>query len=423
MFGAPFGGIDDERVLTGRNDAMEERNLDFDAFVNRIGTGSIKNDCAAKFGAPEGLMGFWVADMDFKSSSFAQDELRRIVDFGVFGYTDEGDAYFDAVSRWERERRHFDPSRESLVKTPGVVFALAQCVRAFSKPGDAVVVQQPVYPPFESVVINNGRELVSSDLVQDADGVYQIDFDDFERKLDEKKPKIFILCSPHNPVGRVWTRAELERLGDACAKRGVLVVADEIHHDLVFKGTHVVFETIKPEFQQNCVTCTAASKTFNLAGLQTSNIFIANKKLRKRFIREMEACGVDGVNQLGQAATRAVYERGGAWLDAVLKYADGNFDFAVDYINRKIPLVSTVKSEGTYLLWIDFRQTGWDERKISDVLQRDAGVWLNNGSSFGSCGRGFQRMNLACSKDYLARGLEKIRAAVEMNLDRGAGRN
>ncbi|MBR0225579.1 MAG: pyridoxal phosphate-dependent aminotransferase [Thermoguttaceae bacterium] len=391
---------------------MGERNKDFDVFVERHGTGSIKYDNAALFGVPDGLMGFWVADMDFRAPSCAQDALRKIADHGVFGYTNETDAYFDAVARWMSERHHYEVAPESLVKTPGVVFALAQCVRAFTKIGDAVVVQQPVYPPFAAVVRKNRRELVSSDLKQDDQGVYHIDFEDFERKVVEKNVKLFILCSPHNPVGRVWTRDELTRLGEICVRHGVLVVSDEIHHDFVFKGVHTVFETIKPEFAENCVTCTAPSKTFNLAGLQTSNIFIRNKKLRDVFRAEVEACGVDGLNQAGQAAARAVYTNGGEWYEAMLKYVEGNFELAVDFINTEIPRVSTVKSEGTYLLWVDFRATGWDDDKIDRVLREDAGVWLNSGNDFGAAGRGFQRMNLACSRDYLRRGLEKMRDAL-----------
>ena len=395
---------------------MSEKNLNFDSLIDRRGTSCIKYDSAEQFGVPDGLMGFWVADMDFKSPSCAQEVLHEVVNHGVFGYTDEGDAYFNAVADWMKARHNYEVTREQLVKTPGVVFALAHCVRAFTEPGAPVLIQQPVYPPFEGVIRANGRELVSSDLVQDASGVYHIDFDDFERKLIEKRPRLFILCSPHNPVGRVWTRDELTRLGDLCLKYGVTIVADEIHHDIVFAREHTVFATLRPEFAENCITCTAPSKTFNIAGLQASNIFIPNKKLRDAFRAEVEASGVDGLNQLGQAATRAVYERGGEWYEAMLKYIAGNIELAVDFINNEIPNVSTVKSEGTYLLWVDFRKTGWDEKTVERVLQRDAGVWLNNGSQFGAPGLGFQRMNLGCSRGYLQRGLKQMRDAVRAAL-------
>ena len=391
---------------------MSEKNLNFDAFVDRRGTGCIKYDCAAHFGVPEGLMGFWVADMDFKSPSGAQEVLHEVVDHGVFGYTDEGDGYFEAVANWMKTRHNYVVTREQLVKTPGVVFALAHCVRAFSAPGEPVLIQQPVYPPFEAVIRANRRELLSSDLVQDASGVYHMDFDDFERKLVEKRPRLFILCSPHNPVGRVWTRDELLRVGELCLKYGVTVVADEIHHDIVFDREHTVFATLREEFAENCVTCTAPSKTFNIAGLQASNIFIPNKKLRDAFRAEVEASGVDGLNQLGQAATRAVYARGGEWHEASLRDLGENMRTATDFVNAEIPKVSAVKSEGTYLLWLDFRATGWDEPTVERVLQRGAGVWLNNGSQFGAPGRGFQRMNLGCSRGYLLEGLEKMRDAV-----------
>lgn len=393
-----------------------ELNLDFDSTLVRVGTGSVKYDCYKAYHVPKGLLGFWVADMDFKSPSCAQEVLHEVVDRGIFGYTDEGADYFKAVAKWMKTRHHYVVKKEQLVKTPGVVFALAHCVRAFTEPGEPVLIQQPVYPPFEGVIRANGRELVSSDLVQDESGVYHIDFDDFERKLVEKRPRLFILCSPHNPVGRVWTEDELRRLGDLCLKYGTTVVADEIHHDIVFARKHTVFATLGPEFAENSVTCTAPSKTFNIAGLQASNIFIPNEKLRKAFKAEVEASGVDGLNQLGQAATRAVYERGGEWLKSALRYLEGNLEFATDFINNEIPNVSTVKSEGTYLLWLDFRKTGWKEKKIERVLQRDAGLWLFNGSKFGAPGIGFQRLNVGCSREYLQSGLKKMRDAVRAAL-------
>lgn len=390
----------------------QERNLDFDAFIDRRGTDCVKYDCAKKFGKPDNLMGFWVADMDFKSPSCVQETLRGVAEHGVFGYSESGERYFNAVATWMRERHDFEVKKEWLVKTSGVVFALAQIVRAFTRPGDAVMIQQPVYPPFMRVIEKNGRRIVSSDLVPDASGVYQIDFDDFEAKIVKEQVKLFLMCSPHNPVGRVWTKEELTRLGEICLKHKVLIAADEIHHDFSYANNHTVFQTLAPEFAQNCVTCTAPSKTFNTAGLQASNLFVANPTLRKLLEDELDACGCDELNQSGLAATRAAYEGGGEWYEAMLRYVEGNFDLAVEYINNEIPQVSAVKSQGTYLLWVDFRATGWEEKKIEDVLTNVAGVWLNNGSMFGPAGRGYQRMNLACSRDYLRKGLEKMRGAM-----------
>ncbi len=397
---------------------MTEKNLNFDDPVNRYETDCLKYDFAKKRGKPEGLLSFWVADMDFRVSSYIQDALREVVEHGVFGYSESRVRYFNAVKNWMKTRHNFDVKEDALVKTPGVVYALAQAVKAFTKPEDAVLIQNPVYYPFADVVRDNGRKLVSSDLVQQSDGKYVVDFDDFDRKIVENNVKLFLLCSPHNPVGRVWTREELETLGDICVKRNVVVVADEIHHDFVFQGKHVVFETIKPEFAQRTVTCTSPSKSFNIAGLQTSNIFITNPKLRAQFKRAIDASGYSQLNTFGLAATRAAYENGAEWLDALIKYIDANLDFAVDYVNNEIPRAKTRKNEGTYLLWIDLRDSGWTDDEIESVVVNDAKLWLDGGPMFGAPGRGFQRMNLACSRSYLAQGLANLKRAIADRLSR-----
>lgn len=399
---------------------MPERNLDFDAKIDRNGTDCLKFDFAKKRGKPEGLLSYWVADMDFRVSSYIQDAIREVVRHGIFGYTEPKDRYFAALKNWMKTRHDFDVKESSLVKTPGVVYALAQAVQAFTAPGEAVLIQNPVYYPFSEVVRDNRRKLVSSDLRRQPDGKYVIDFDDFERKIVENDVKLFLLCSPHNPVARVWTREELETLGDICLKRNVIVVADEIHHDFVFQGQHVVFETIKPEFAANCVTCTSPSKSFNIAGLQTSNIFITNPKLRAKFKGAIAASGYSQLNTVGLAATRAAYENGAEWLDALVKYIDGNLDFAVDYVNNEIPGATTRKNEGTYLLWVDLRDTGWTDAEIESVVVNDAKLWLDGGSMFGKPGRGFQRINLACRRAYLAKGLKNLKKALEARLGRKA---
>lgn len=391
---------------------MSELNLNFDKFVERRGTDSIKYDAAELFGKPKDLLSFWVADMDFKTSSYVQDATREVVERGVFGYSTPSSRYYDAVGAWMKERHAFEPTREGWLITPGVVFAVTQCVRAFTEPGDPVLIQEPVYYPFANTIRANRRVVVSNDLVLRDDGRYEIDFDDFERKIVENKIKLFILCSPHNPVGRVWTREELERLGDLCVKHDVLVLADEIHHDFVFQGRHRVFETLAPEFARRCVTCTSPSKTFNLAGLQISNIFVSNPELCARLRAEIESTGYCEPNIFGLAACRAAYEKGAEWFDAALRYIEGNIDYAVDFINAQIPYASARKNEGTYLVWANFRETGWSAEELERVVLLEARLWLDPGTLFGASGSGFERINVACQRSYLEKGLNALREAV-----------
>ena len=279
----------------------------FDEIIDRRGTASIKYDFAAERGYPNGLLPFWVADMDFRAPAPVLDALARRTAHGIFGYTQVKDDYFGVLQNWFRTRHNWDVARRELVVTPGVVFAIATAVRAFTEPGDAVLIQQPVYYPFANIIRNNERILVDNTLKLENDH-YEIDFADFEQKIVAHGVKIFILCSPHNPVGRVWQRAELERLAEICLRRNVLVVADEIHEEFICPGfTHTPFASLSPEIADRTVTCTSPSKTFNLAGLQISNIFIKNDDLRRRFRAELAKTGYDEPNTLGLCAAQAAY--------------------------------------------------------------------------------------------------------------------
>lgn len=391
---------------------MSERNLDFDKALDRRGSNCIKFDGAELLGVPEGLLSYWVADMDFPTSSFVQEAICRVVEQGAFGYTTAGGSYFEAVRAWMEQHHDYRVDRDWLVSTPGVVFALAHAVRAYTAPGDGVLIQQPVYYPFASVIKNNDRKLVSSDLVLKEDGTYGPDLADFEAKLASENVKLFILCSPHNPVGRVWTRDELQAMGDLCKAHGVVVVSDEIHFDLTFDAEHTVFTNVDPSFSEFSVVCTAPSKTFNLAGLQCSNIFIPNERLRRKFKKELDRSGSGQPNQLALAACEAAYSDGEAWYDAMLSYVDANLDFAVDFINTRIPVLHAVKPEGTYLLWVDCRRLGLHGKELDDFIQKEAGLWLDGGTMFGPAGDGFQRINVATSRAYLARGLSQLEQAV-----------
>ena len=289
---------------------MSERNLDFDTPVERKGTDCLKYDFAVERGMPADILPLWVADMDFRISSYIQDALAAQAAHGIYGYSDSKEDYFAAVRDWMKKKHGWQVEEKWLVKTPGVVFALAMAVRAFTKEGEAVMIQQPVYYPFSSVIKDNGRKLVSNTLVQKEDGHYEMDLADFERKVKEEKVKLFFLCNPHNPVGRVWDRESLLEIGRICVENHVVVVSDEIHADFIFEGTHQVFADLSDKIRDISVTCTAPSKTFNIAGLQVSNIFIANDSLRRRFVKEISAAGYSQVNASGLVACRTAYAQG-----------------------------------------------------------------------------------------------------------------
>ncbi|MBD5445174.1 MAG: pyridoxal phosphate-dependent aminotransferase [Lachnospiraceae bacterium] len=392
---------------------MVERNLDFDTVVDRKNTNCLKYDFAVERGMPEDVLPLWVADMDFKTSSYVQDALDRQIEHGIFGYSESKDEYFEAVSGWMKRHHDWEVSKDWLVKTPGVVFALAMAVQAFTDPGDSVLIQLPVYYPFSSVIKGNGRVVVSNTLVYGEDNRYHIDFDDFEKKIVDENIKLFFLCSPHNPVGRVWTKEELLRLGDICYKHHVIVVSDEIHADFVFNGRHQVFAGLKKEYEEITITCTAPSKTFNLAGLQVSNVFIANPKLRKAFCKQIDIAGYSQLNVMGLVACEAAYRHGDEWYEAMLKYVKSNIDFTRKYVEENLPGVTMAEHEGTYLVWLDFRDTGLDVEQLEHMIVHEAKLWLDSGKIFGDSGKGFQRINVACPRVVLEEALSRIKSCLK----------
>lgn len=389
---------------------MAERNLDFDQIINRRNTRCLKYDFAARRGYPEDTLPLWVADMDFKTSSYVEDTLSELVRHNIYGYsnTQPGDGFFEAVSGW-MERHHgwkVDPLWH--VKSPGVCFAIASAIRALTEPGDSVIIQQPVYYPFSSLIRHNGRKVVSSDLVRDVEGHYSMDYDDFEQKVIRHDVKLFILCNPHNPVGRVWTKEELQRIGRICAAHGVIVFSDEIHFDFVWEGEHNVFQEIDPAFREFTVTATSPSKTFNLAGLQQSNIFIPNISLKRRFTEEINRTGYDEPTIFGIAAAQAVYENGDTWYESMKAYVENNICFADEFVREHLPGVSMKKPEGTYLIWLDFSGTGMTTAELDDMIIQKAKLWLDSGAIFGKAGEGFQRINTACPQSILREALERL---------------
>lgn len=402
-----------QKIMKGVMNDMTEKNINFDELVNRKNTDCLKYDFAVQRGKPKNVLPLWVADMDFKTSSLVLDEIQKRVEHGIFGYTETGDSYFNAVSGWLKNHHDMQIQKEWLVNTPGVVYALAMAVRAYTNEGDAILIQQPVYYPFTQVITDNGRKVISSDLILEADGKYHIDFEDFEAKVREENIKLFFLCSPHNPVGRVWTKNELEKIADICIRYNIIVVSDEIHEDFTYEGfKHIPFLNVNERVKDLCIVATSPAKTFNLAGLQASNIIIPNEKLRNAFKKQISATGYSQLNTMGIIAVEAAYNYGSEWFFSLKKYLQDNLDFLRNYIEKELPDIKLVEPEGTYLVWLDFRKLGLSEGKLEDLIVNKVGLWLDSGAMFGKSGEGFERVNIATQRAVLKEALERIKSAI-----------
>ncbi len=361
------------------------------------------------------LLPLWVADMDFECPKPVVDALKKEAEGCVYGYNWHGTPkYLDAVTGWMNRRHQWKVDPKWIVYSPGIVPAINMMVQTFSNIGDKIIVQPPVYYPFFSAVTANGRRLLLNQLHYE-NQKYTFDFEDFEEKAKDPLTKIFILCSPHNPVGRVWTREELKKLGDICLEHDILIISDEIHHDLVLSGNkHTVFSTISEEFEQKTIVCTAPSKTFNLAGLQVSNIIIPNEKMRQSFINTIvHKNGIGVPNSFGIVAMIAAYNEGEEWLEQVLRYIDSNFEYLKDFIRSKIPIVKYIEPEGTYLAWLDFNSLGLNDEELKNVILNKANIALDGGKLFGAGGEGFQRINVACPKSILEETMQRIKKAID----------
>jgi cystathionine beta-lyase len=404
--------------------------FNFDEPVERRGTSCAKWDMHARRGKPVDLLPLWVADMDFRIPQQAVDAICERAQHAVFGYTDPSDGYYAAVCNWFSTYHNWDFTPDEITVTPGVCFALAQAVQAFTQPGDTVLIQPPVYYPFRLIVRENGRNVANAPLTYNAECAqasaaaaaanpgaqpehpYSIDFDAFERTIVETGAKLFLLCNPHNPVGRVWTPAELNRMGEICAAHGVIVVADEIHADFARPGfTHTPFATLGDTFAQNCVVCTAPSKTFNLAGLQVSNIVVPNPHLRAKFRATCQATGFDNINALGMVAAQACYESGRPWLDALKAYLEGNLAFMNQFLAAELPAVTLVQPQSTYLTWLDCTGLGISHDELRQRVEQDAKLWLDHGAMFGPEGVGFLRFNNATQRATLEQALKQLASA------------
>lgn len=386
--------------------------FNFDEIIDRRSTNSIKYDFAEEMGKPTDVLPMWVADMDFKSPPEVTEALIKVAQHGIFGYSLSKKDYFDAVHYWFNTRFGWDVKKEWLIETPGVVFAISTAIRAFTDEADAVMIQQPVYHPFSEKIRVNNRKLVNNPLVYE-NGEYKMDIKDFESKIKEHRVKLFILCSPHNPVGRVWTKEELTEIGDICMKHGVIVVSDEIHADFIYEGyKHTIFSEVKQEYLDNTIICTAPSKTFNLAGLQVSNIFIPNKRLREKYKTEMKKAGYGSLNTLGIVACQAAYRYGAQWLDELMTYLTGNLNFVREFLKERLPQVKLVEPQGSYLIWLDFSGLNLNAEELENLILNRAKLWLNSGTIFGPEGEGFQRMNIACPRSVVEEAFLRLEQAV-----------
>lgn len=416
----------------------------FDQVIERRGTSSLKYDGGAEFAGRSDLLPLWVADMDF---ALPEDILARIkdrVDHGIFGYTLTDERYNSAVAGWFARRHGLQIRPEWITAVPGVVYALSTAVRAVTEPGDAVMIQEPVYYPFRKVIEQNDRICINNQLKLVTDhGAphYEIDFEDFERRITDDNVRAFILCSPHNPVGRVWSGEELLRIADICLAHGVTVISDEIHCDFVYKrektGSKAVSGFISygalrignktggqdasamHDSARKAIICTAPSKTFNIAGLQASNIIIPDEETRARFRMEHERNGLGSVNTLAKTAVEAVYEAGDEWLDELIGYLEGNIRYVQGFLLKHIPQVRLIKPEGTYLIWLDFSRVADTPEQMKEMIRDDAHLWLDNGAMFSAGGESwmFERMNIACPRSTLEQALRQLEAGVKKRLD------
>lgn len=383
----------------------------FDVVIDRSNNYAAKwSEMDKKYGTND-LLPMWVADMDFKAAPCIIDALKERLEQGIYGYTTRPDSYNQSIVNWVARRYNWEIKSDWLIYSPGVIPTISLIIQEMTSKNDKIMIQEPVYSPFNSVVKDNGRELVISPLKRLEDGNYVMDYEDIESKI--KDVKLFILCNPHNPVGRVWTKDELKKLGDICLKHNVKVISDEIHSDIIFKGhKHVPFASICKEFEQNSITCMAPTKTFNIAGLQTSQVILPNEEDFKILDSAFARIDIRRNNSFSLVATEAAYNNGEEWLEDFLTYIEGNVDFAIKYIEENMPNLKVRKPEGTYLLWVDFSDLGLSDEELAKVLVEKGKVALNNGTAFGIGGKGFQRINLACPRSMVEDGLARIKKAI-----------
>lgn len=382
----------------------------FDEIIDRRDTASIKwNPEEEKDGK---LLPMWVADMDFKTAPEIIEDLEKRVKHGIYGYFKLEEEFYQSIINWVKNRHGWNIKKEWIVITPGVVSGLNISVNEFIEKGEGVIVQPPIYPPFYKVIENSEALALNNELIR-VDGKYKMNFEELE--LQAKHAKMLILCSPHNPTGRVWKKEELDKLVEICEKNNLLLVSDEVHSDLIIgDNKHIPVASISSRIENNSITFISPSKTFNLAGLSTSIGIIANKDIRNRFVENMEKNKIPGTNTFGKLSLQSAYEKGEDWLEELLIYIEGNMDYAVKYIEDNIPEIKIEKPEGMYLMWLDFRELKMDQARLNKILIEEGKILLNDGSTYGYGGNGYFRLNIACPREILKNGLDRIKKSVEI---------
>lgn len=392
--------------------------MNFESKINRKHTNSVKWDGHDKFKVHPDAIPLWVADMDFKTLPEITQALNKQVEFGVYGYAFEPDSYFDSVIAWMKRRHHWDIKKEWILTTPGVVSGLNACILSLTQENDSILIQEPVYHPFKNSIKYNKRIPVINELVRE-ESHYSINFEDFENKIINHNVKLFILCSPHNPVGRVWLKDELIQMADICHKHGVVIVSDEIHMDFIYKGhEHHVLANLKPEYQDFVITLVAPSKSFNLAAFKVSQLATTNPDFKKKIEHEYERLGFHGHNTFGLLACEVAYRSGDQFMDDVVEYIYQNILYIKDYVSENLSMIKVMDIEGTYLLWLDFSELKLEQADLMDFLGSEALVWFNDGSIFGESGKGFVRMNCATQRDVIKQALDQLNKAIH-NLNKG----
>ncbi len=383
----------------------------FDEIIDRWNTDCIKYDFAWEYFGTNDLIPMWVADMDFRTPDFIMEAIRKRASHQILGYSKRSDNFYNAINQWYKRRQNWLVEKEWIIITPGIVPALHFAVRAFTRPGEKVLIQPPVYHPFFSVISDNRRQVLANPLKL-VNGRYIMDLDNLERIID-KKTKLFLLCHPHNPVGRIWSPGELTDLAMICRKNGITIISDEIHSDLILPGfKHQPLASLPGDFRDITITCVAPSKTFNIAGLSTSVVIIPDRGLREKFNTEIETAHLWLGNIFGNMALEAAYTSGDQWLDQLMIYLQHNFELLGQFLKQHIPDIRLIIPEATYLAWLDMRDIPIPNSKLKDFMIRKAGLGCNDGVTFGKEGEGFQRMNIACPAALLEKALYQLRDAV-----------
>ncbi|NLL04194.1 MAG: putative C-S lyase [Clostridiaceae bacterium] len=390
----------------------------FDELIDRKNTDSLKWDYRKQRFGREDILPMWVADMDFKSPATITEAIIHRAKHGVFGYTEASEKLSAAIAAWMKNRHNWQIDNKWIVYSPGVVTSVNTAILAYTNPGDKVLIQPPIYYPFYSSIRDNGRELVVNPL-KDNNGYYEMDFEDLEKKLADNV-RVMIFCSPHNPIGRVWNTHELEEVLRLCKKYDVILISDEIHSDIVFKGhKHIPLSSLSKDGYKKCITLISPTKTFNIAGLSVSTALIPDLELKSRFINTLNKNGANMLNIFGLTAAEAAYTSCEKWLDELLEYLENNLNILEEYFKNNIPQIIVIRPEATYLAWLDCTNLPVPAEKLKEFFVNEAGVGLNDGAIFGEEGSGFQRLNFACPRNILLEGLERIKMAVDKVVNKG----